>query len=248
MIKLLTIGSELSSAKKLGLDVATSFEDKFVSDFKKDVVVRWGASELYYNDSNGYSCRDFPNVINKSLVISKNCHKKSALQRLSKVVNTPKIYQGKVPAGIKVVIRPIQHAGGNDFSIQKGPLDIEYDYYATEFIETDKEFRVWFCGDAMFACRRVALTDADEKAFPCRSNWGYSYLDSIPVLLRSDSKKAIDCIGLDLGALDVLYKNGKYYFLEGNSAPSIDTNSLIRFYKENLLKLVAKKFPRLQAA
>jgi glutathione synthase/RimK-type ligase-like ATP-grasp enzyme len=55
--------------------------------------------------------------------------------------------------------------------------------------------------------------------------------------------KAAKIIGLEAGAADILSANGHYYFLELNSAPTIDLMRIERFYKRNIVKLIAKKFP-----
>lgn len=245
MIKLLTIKSELESAKKLGFEAVTQFESDFTSDLANDIIVRWGNSGLYYKDRYSYSACDFNNVINTSSAIRANCHKLNATKKLSTVVDVPNLYHNVIPDGKKTVVRPIEHAAGSDFAIKTGPFQLSYNYYATEFIDTENEYRVWFCGKEVFACRRVPLNEADEKAFPCRANWGYSYLSSVPKSLKDKTLAAAKKIGLEIGAADVLEKDGKYYFLELNSAPSIDTNTLIRFYKNGIEKLAKKKFSKL---
>jgi hypothetical protein len=245
MIKLLTISSELESAQKLGFETVTEFQSDFVSDLSKDIVVRWGNSGLYYKSKTSYTTCDFDNVINPSSAIRKNCHKLRALQTLAEIVDIPKIYHDAVPKEQKIVLRRTEHAAGSDFFVKTGPMKVDYGYYATEFIETETEYRVWFCGKETFACKRVPLNQADEKAFPCRANWGYSYLPSVPKSLHNKTLAAAKKIGLEIGAADILVSNGKYFFLELNSAPSIDTNSLIRFYKNGVEKLAKQKFPNL---
>lgn len=248
MIKLFTINSEKKSAKKLGFPTFTSFGEQYAQDLDNDIVIRWGNSGRYYLSPDNVVIADFKNVINSAAKIRTNCDKSFALAQMSRVVHTPRVFHDVIPSGITAVIRPDEHTGGKDFQVQAGPYDLPDGYHALEFIKTDKEFRVWFCGNDMFACRRVALNDKHRKQAPCRAEWGYSYLNSVPPRLRKETAAAARVIGLEVGAADVLWDGTNYYFLELNSAPSIDTNTLIRFYSEGLKRLAQKKFPKLMQA
>jgi glutathione synthase/RimK-type ligase-like ATP-grasp enzyme len=61
--------------------------------------------------------------------------------------------------------------------------------------------------------------------------------------LRDQTLKAAKQIGLHCGAADIIIKGKKNYFLELNSAPSIDTNTLERFYRDGINKLVINPRP-----
>lgn len=75
-----------------------------------------------------------------------------------------------------------------------------------------------------------------ESQFPCRSEWGYYFVNNIPKLSKQ-TLLAKKTIGLDFGAADVLKYKNEYYFLELNSAPSIDHWRLEEFYKKEINKL-----------
>lgn len=244
MIKILTIGSELKSAQKLGFDTSKHFAG-YVKNY--DAVIRWGNSTLFYNNEKETRLGEFKNVINPSAAIALNCQKNQALAKLSTVVPTPDLYKENVPDGVEVVYRPWDHSHGRGFSTKKGPLAIDWGYYATQFIKTENEFRVWFVGNQTFCAKRVALNDNDTKAYPCRSNWGYSYCDYVPTILHEHTLNAAKVIGLECGAADVLFYKRKYYFLELNSAPTIDTNKLKTFFQNGINQLVKEKFPTLVA-
>jgi hypothetical protein len=246
MIKIFSIKSELESAEQLGFETFLFNDSLFSENFKDDVVVRWGSSRLIYNNSTEYRHAEFPNVINRAKAIRFNCEKNLAMDILTKVVSTPRIFGRKVPEGKEAVVRFIEHSHGKDFQILKGPLALNEGQFATEFIKTDTEYRVWFCGGATFAAKRIALSEEDKSDFPCRSNWGYSYLREVPQELHNQTLFAAKEIGLSFGAADVLKHEGKYLFLELNSAPSIDTNRLKKFFKDNLVALVLKKFPNIK--
>lgn len=243
-VKLLTIKAEVESARRLGFDTANRAADLFADNFKDKIVIRWGNSTLSYNNKNYERVCEFANVINPSRAIIQNCNKATARERMGQFVTTPRRFKGVIPSGVTAVIRPLEHSAGSDFIIQKGPYAIPYNCYATEFLKTDEEYRVWFCNDATFWAKRVALNGEDKgNDYPCRSKWGYSYRENIPASLHTDTLQAAKAIGLEFGAADVLKYDGKFYFLELNSAPSIDTNTLERFFKTNLMRLIARKFP-----
>lgn len=245
-VKLLTCKAEVESARNLGFDTSNRAADLYADDFKDKVVIRWGNSRLSYNNSTSLRPTEFKNVINRADAIYLNCTKPKARRLMAQVVNTPKEFRTTVPAGVTVVLRPLEHSAGSDFFIKKGPYAVPSGWYATEFLKTNEEYRVWFCGDATFWAKRVALNGEDKgNEFPCRSKWGYSYRDEVPHSLHEDTFKAAKAIGLEFGAADVLKYDGKFYFLELNSAPSIDTNTLKNFFKVNMTRLVQKKFPSL---
>ena len=78
----------------------------------------------------------------------------------------------------------------------------------------------------------------------CRSHWGYRYMEeAVPTKLIKQVLKAAKVIGLELGAADVLEKDGKFYICELNTAYSVDTPLLTKWSRKNILEYVQKKFP-----
>lgn len=238
-IVLFTIGSEYASAKNLSFRVEKDIA--LAEKYLNYVVVRWGNSEPV-------DCADvgeFTKVINLSQSIHRNCNKLSALREMSKVVAVPRFYAPgeEVPKG-KHVYRPKYHSGGVGFKVLEAVGEVEPGYYATEYIETDIEYRVWFCGQATLCARRVPYLDKHYKQkFPCRSTWGYDILRSVPEDLSRQTLLAAKAVGLDCGASDILFdaKTNKYYFLEHNTAPSCDHSKVVKFFNTNLIKLAKKK-------
>jgi hypothetical protein len=237
-VKVITIKSELESAQRLGLPTFTKV-DTSVNDYDNTIIIRWGNSYRYLNNVGAY--RDFKHVINPSKSIRLNVQKSKSILEISKVVKTPAIYLHDVPAGKLVVVRSLEHTGGINFKVEKGPFIVESGFYAKDYVQTPIEYRVWFCGRHTMAARRIALKSNVVGKYPCRSTWGYSYCD-MPKGLDEQTLLASKSIGLQSGAADVLYKNKKFYFLELNSAPSIDTFTLERFYKNGFSELIEDKF------
>ena len=242
MIKLITINSELKSAKKLGFPTIVPNDYIVESQHSpNDIIIRWGNSRNLWDDAI-IRKREFRNVINHADKIRFNCQKHKSLAKLGDVVKVPKIYTRNVPDKLKVVVRNYEHTGGQDFVIKKGPFDLQSGQFAAEFYQTDIEYRVWFCGGKTFCARRVPLNKEDLKARPCRANWGYRY-QRISESLKEQTLLAAEHLGLEVGAADILVYKGKYIFLELNTAPTIDTGRLITFFKKNLNLLLKNKFP-----
>ena len=242
-IKVLTIDSEYESACRLGYTTHTWLGD-YAYKFDGDIIIRWGNSGWVYT-RDGAKSAEFKQVINPAAIIKQNCRKHEAIKLLAQVVNVPTIYEKSVPKDVLAVVRPHEHAAGNGFSVQKGPFKVERGTYATKFIQTDTEYRVWFCGNRTMCGRRVKMKVNEDQKYPCRSNWGYEFSDGIAPELRKQTLLAAKKIGLEVGAADLLFYKGKYYFLELNSAASVDHRVVREFYQAGLEVLVRRKFPEM---
>lgn len=241
-IKVVTIDSERDSVGRLGYAVEPRLQ--YGQEYDNDIVIRWGNSTLPYYSPNRSTAREFKRVLNSSESIRGNLKKQDSLKIMQEFVKIPKLwcYGERVPSNITVAYRPVKHSGGSDFRVITGPFAVERGFYATEWIATPTEYRVWFCGDrTMYALRSVRRAVTEE--YPCRSLWGYTFYDQIPIKLHRDTLKVASVLGLDFGAADVLFHNNEYYFLELNSAATIDKQRIEDFYKEGLSRLIRDKFP-----
>lgn len=237
MFSLLIPTAKRESARDMGFPTFRTNEfPHHKKQYRESLVIRWGNSCLF--ETNDGKTREFKNVANPSSAIALNCDKYRARRTFAKVVNTPKDFKSLVPRGEYAVVRPESHAAGSGFQVVEGPFVVPAWHYASEFVKTDKEYRVWFADGKTFAGQRVALHGESNK-MPCRSNWGYSYRD-VPAKLHADTLLAAAEIGLTFGAADVLIKGSKYYFLELNSAPSVDAPSVCRFFKEAIQGYAAR--------
>lgn len=241
-IVILTTEREEESAKRMGYNTHRFIESPAYT-FDNKILVRWGNRRLGYT-RDGRRIKEYKNVINPSKAIGRNVDKFKAIKLLAQVVNVPTIYEKNVPTGVLAVIRPFAHAAGSDFSVQKGPFKIEAETYGTRFIQTNDEYRVWFCGEKTMCGRRIKMKRNEEPGeYPCRSNWGYQFIDTVPLDLHYQTLMAAKKIGLDCGAADILYSKGKWYFLELNSAASVDHRIVREFFQNSLNILVRQKFP-----
>lgn len=240
-IEILTTEREQESAQRMGYKTHRYIEVA-AQTFDNKVLVRWGNRRLGFT-RDGRRIKEYKNVINSSKAIGRNVDKFSAIKLLAQVVNVPTIYEKNVPSGVMAVIRPFAHAAGSDFSVQKGPFKILPETYGTKFIQTNDEYRVWFCGEKTMCGRRVKMKRNEEPGpYPCRSNWGYQFIDTVPLDLHYQTLMAAKKIGLECGAADILYSKGKWYFLELNSAASVDHRIVREFFQNALSILASKKF------
>ena len=250
MIKVLTIESERPSALRLGCgEENTVIEADRLSAYENDVVVRWGNSkQVWIKSPSGLErpSPEFKRVINPRAAIRVNCNKPLALSRLARVVNTPKIWQpgDMVPTGVEAVYRADKHAGGEGFNVTAGPFVVREECYATAWIPSKTEFRVWFCGNSTMCGVRWKRSECTDR-YPCRSLWGYDFKNKVPVALHTATLKAAAAIGLECGAADILYYKGEYYFLELNSAATIDKLVIEEFYQDRLHRLIKSKYPEM---
>jgi glutathione synthase/RimK-type ligase-like ATP-grasp enzyme len=217
-----------------------------VEDFRNDVIIRWGNASLSV-DRFGQRT-DFRNVLNPAQAVIANMNKPTAHDILSKVVATPRMFRKYTPDRGLFVVRPYSHQEGNGFKVveAKGQsIRLQEGWqYATEFIRTDAEYRVWFIGDRTIRARRTRTDEQQCETFPrfpCRSKWGYVFCKEMPQGLHNQTIKAAKAIGLDCGAADILLANGTWYFLELNSAPSADLGILQRWMRESIRSVCYKK-------
>lgn len=214
----LTCKSENKSAAKLELP---TYLYELPVEMQNEIILRWGFG--------GWP--SYKREINKAGAIELNCHKYMARRALEKVVRIPKTYGPRqLTEDKRYVVRPFYHAKGKDFKIQQGPFEVEVEHYASEYLETDSEYRAWFCGDNIKVARRAPM---EGQTGACRSKFGYEW-KSTQRTLRDYVLLAKKAIGLDTGAADVLLHQGKWYFLELNSAPCLDHWRLQEFFKTHI--------------
>jgi len=241
MIRILTIGSERKFVDRLGYTTSCYLTNS-VESYNRDVVIRFGNSQAAYNHDRLPT--DFRNVLNPAKAISSNIDKINTRRKLSAVVSTPKTFYKYTPNRGVFVIRHRGHASGSGFQVRESNgVSIrlrEGGEYASEYVRGD-EYRVWFVGNRTMRALRYSATGITSR-FPCRSKWSYEYCDNVPTDLHNQTLLGARTLGLDFGAADVIRSNGRWYFLEYDTAPSIDTATLRRFFKNNFDRLIRERF------
>lgn len=244
MTMVLTRPQNAPSATRLGYPVVTNADDIPSGQ----AVIRWGNG--LEPDKRGWSL-----VLNKRQTLELSVNKQAALRSMERVVNTPELYQSgyQVPRGVRAVLRPDNHAEGSDFQVVEGPCFVPDGHHATRLIEGCREYRVWFVRGKYLVAKRVPRrSEGQSDSDICRSKWGYSFCDEVFPKLAEEMGKARQAIPLDFGAVDVLWKpglgseEGKWYFLEFNSAPSLDHDRVLSFFQTHL-KAILRTFERQEA-
>src|ERR1035437_1657990 len=245
MIRMLTYSGS-HTVKKLGFSTSAWMTGR-VEDFRNDVIIRWGNHSLNVDRVGRHV--DFRNVLNPAQAVLTNMNKPNAHDILARAVATPRMFRKYTPDRGLFVVRPCAHQEGNGFKVveAKGQsIRLQEGYqYATEFIRTGAEYRVWFIGNRTIRARRSRTDEQQREAFPrfpCRSKWGYIFCNEVPTTLHNQTLAAARAMGLDCGAADVLYSNGTWYFLELNSAPSADLGILQRWMKESIRSVCRERF------
>ena len=245
MVKVLTIDSEFKSAQKLGYPTDVAFSSRWADSYDRDIVIRWGNSYLYYSrDDETKANSDFKNVVNSASSIALNCRKNEASQKMAAFVDTPKLYLGKVPKRL-VVVRPFRHSHGVGFRVLQGPFPLGKDTYATEYINTKTEFRVWYVKNHFLCAKRIPKRGQIVDKYPCRSEYCYSFC-KMPAKLTRQVLLAARSLGISFGAFDVLKHKRKFYFCENNTAPTIDHKKIRLFFQKYIPELLKEKFPDME--
>ncbi len=242
MLKVLTIDSEYDSACRLGFPTHTYLPEK-ASEQDRHIIWRHGNS-LYHFDSEGKPT-EFKHVINPFTSIRLNVNKPEALKRMGMYVLTPKLYLKEVPKNKLVVVRPFNHSHGRDFQVKKGPFVVPEQHYATEFIKTRVEYRIWYVKDNFLCAKRVAPKNHIKQEFECRSEFLYKFC-KMPAKLGRLVRMSAQMLGLESGAADVLRIKRKFFFCEHNSSPSIDARRIREFYQRHVPNLAREKFPNME--
>lgn len=133
--------------------------------------------------------------------------------------------------------RRVQHTKGKDIVVCKTRKDIEnvldrqqHDFFSV-FIPTQTEYRVWVLKDNAFAIyEKVFKGDGEYEGFMRNRRFGFKFekRDNLRGTkeIEQPSIRAVEALNMDWGAVDVLLgKDGKFYVLEVNSMPHIDSKT-----------------------
>ena len=143
-----------------------------------------------------------------------------------------------------VVPRLFNHSGGQDI------LDCcagraTPDFY-TRYLDAAKEYRIhvarWMGEEdnpyaAVICAQRKVPHDRESfYTWPRTHRNGYLYHTFVPQdrehVLYLQAIEAVRTLGLDFGAVDVLYSGDDYYVLEVNAAPGVETPSVLDIYAQ----------------
>lgn len=149
--------------------------------------------------------------------------------------------------GHKVVCRTLLRANsGRGIVLANNPSEIVEAPLYTQYIPKTHEYRVHvFKGEVLDVQRKMRDRDVEDEDV----NWqirnhsnGFIFGRegvSLPESALSMCKQAVDALGLDFGAVDLIYneRQDKYYVLEVNTAPGL-TGTTLQVYTDAINALI----------
>jgi hypothetical protein len=133
------------------------------------------------------------------------------------------------PSDFPVLGRTLSHHGGKDITLLMQPGDAslypDRDYFM-RYVPRATEYRVWIYRRRHLGTYEKRQVKASSRIGANHRN-GFSFQllnsESVPEGLRDIASKAVDCLGLDFGAVDILKGvDNALYTLEVNSAPGVE--------------------------
>jgi hypothetical protein len=209
-----------------------------------DVVVNWGASSLPALNTR---------ILNPGVQVGCASHKQLAFNAMAKAgVCIPK-YTPRVGdinwEGATISRDLLRASGGRGIRyIPEGKTPTGAMLHV-EYIPKDEEYRVHVFGDEVFLVQRkarlrsVSDEDVDWRIRNHQNGFIYQRNDvTPPKKVLDESVKALSAVGLDFGAVDVIWnsKRQKAYVLEVNTAPGLE-GSTITDYIRGLRHLIGEK-------
>jgi predicted ATP-grasp superfamily ATP-dependent carboligase len=172
-------------------------------------------------------------AINAPDAIRVASHKLDALRKMGEAgVPVPNIYTMRELIETEVeyplIGRKVRHRGGSDCymcdSLEQA-RQASYDGadFFLKFLEDVREFRLHIqFGKSI----KIAEKMCDHPIRTFKNGARFMYPDfNHKVTLRNHAKKAVQVLGLDFGAVDILYRDGEYWVLEVNTAPCLTSES-----------------------
>ncbi len=215
-------------AEMLGIPCRTSADA--VED---DLIFRWGCTSLSLGQSK---------IVNKSSAIKSVSDKKSFRKKLADAGLAPKFW-GDVNEYIldwsyktveRVLVRPAHHQRSEGlFACMSLPevitaiQSIDGDYYISELIQKDQEYRVFVCQNRIAFVIEKLPKDKTSVSWGCIHNGDFKYVDwsEWPEEVCEAALKSMKQSSLDFGAIDIIANLSMVklhtYALEINTAPHL---------------------------
>jgi glutathione synthase/RimK-type ligase-like ATP-grasp enzyme len=193
-----------------------------------DILVRWGCTATYPRDRRNQ-------LINKAREMHLVYDKKGSRELLqNEGASVPKSYfsVGQVlsegAVGRPLIARPRHHSQGRDTTVLETLEEIEsfrnQDYYFSEYIQKEKEFRVHIMYNYVLAV--TEKVPEDRNAICWNEATAGSAFNNVkwnrwPLELLREAFKVSKILNIDFGGIDFMQKGDRFYCLECNSAPSL---------------------------
>lgn len=129
-----------------------------------------------------------------------------------------------------VVVRPRHHSRSEKLFLCKTYEELQAaikacgdEYYISDYVEKTQEFRVFVASGRAFMVYDKKPKSKSEVSWGCVEQGSLKYVNwsEWPTFVVENAIKAFNLSKLDFGAVDVMVKDGKAYFLEINTAPEV---------------------------
>ena len=234
--------SARSLANEIGSPVLIRHDGGYVPGNPATVVVNWGNSSMRFTHRN---------TLNKPEAVAVAANKLSTLDKLlhhgvpvPEFTTDKRIALGWLDIGCRVFARTklSSHTGDGIVIIEDESEMVDAPLY-TKYQRKDKEYRVH-----VFKGKVIDITEKRKRYGDGEERPGYNpYIRNLkcgwvfcrdgvrPVeAVKVESVRAVQALGLDFGAVDIIEYKGKVWTLEVNSAPGLEGTTLQR-YKEAIL-------------
>ena len=251
MFKIYSYSNKSKGAKLLSEALGAPLLKHVGSSYKPkwgDYVINWGRGKMFSPAT----------TVNKPHNVAAAINKYSAFAHMSAAgVSIPPYTQSKskvkewLDAGSTVFARTILdgHEGAGIVVIKTGDVIPNAPLY-TKYIPKDREYRIHvMAGSIIDSVRKVLSSNAPADASKLIRNTANGYVFArregpaktpivVPSSVHSEARKAVAALGLDFGAVDVIWsaKHQKAYVLEINTAPGIEGTTVQIYanaFKEN---------------
>lgn len=200
-------------------------------------IVNWGASKM---PEEYLECR----VLNTPDASRRASDKLQALFALDPVARVPPFTESREEASRWVLEGPVvcrtvlNGHGGQGIVIAETEQELVAAPLYTKYIKKKSEWRVHiFCEEVLMVQRKVRNMDIPVEGMEWRirnHDNGFVFQqhgDPAPMGVITEASQAIFGLGLDFGAVDVVYnaKEDQAYVLEVNTAPGLEGTTLERY-------------------
>ncbi|HET7630454.1 MAG TPA: hypothetical protein VFK03_03705 [Candidatus Saccharimonadales bacterium] len=202
------------------------------------------ARELYQRGYNGPGINFgelYENCLNAPQAVRLASNKKQALYTMrSAGVPVPALYEPREAIAAAqhtpLVGRPSYHRKGRHFYLCQTPAAVPHAIsrgatHFLEYIEGAREFRVHVVNGKSIKISEK-LGGGVTRNFEAGARFYYPEDFHHKKTLRRVAKQAVEALGLDFGAVDVLWKDGNFFVLEVNTAPCLtnqNSDTLARY-------------------
>lgn len=219
-------------------------------------IINWGASKFDRDITYGMPVQITLNHPSRVVIA---CNKLTAFQRLAtdETINFPSWTSNSNTAyswwvdGSEVVIRTKLTGHSGDGIILSSSLPKDDDSWITtaplytRYIKKKSEFRVHVVRNEVIDIQQkkkssTFVGEADTRIRNHQNGWVYCRENlEIPNDLKEQAIKSVRALGLDFGAVDLIYNQhqNKSYVLEVNCAPGLE-GATVDKYKEAFLRLL----------